>query len=478
MLNLSLPGHPRYQPKSLQPIFGYDLLYQAPIEVEIAGIEVLGELGIIPREDFALFTPEVKKSLFEITTTMVDELERVINHDVRALVRLIQERLPVPLRRWVHVPYTSYDPLSTGQAVQFKRAHAAVVRPKVREVIRLLIERVRSCADAPQIGRTHGQWAVPITIGFWLATILNRIIVNARKMDALARELEGKISGPTGPYNAQHHLGILARCADMSFERRVLDRLGVRPAAISTQIVPPESLAYYLHACVMLAGAFGQFGRDCRSLAKSEIREIVAEKEDGHVGSSSMPQKTNPIWAEQLEGMSFSAKDEYAKVLDTLISDHQRDLVGSSIMRSFPVIIVDLVVQLEGLLRKDKKTQRSLLERIAFDRARCLEHIKLAGPAVLAEPAYLMLQISGYQGDAHKLLNDKVIPMLPNYGGSFAMALQALTATGEYPGLDTAIAAIPDEQLELLEHPERYVGLSEEKALEICEMAEEYLRQA
>src|SRR5439155_4672286 len=100
MSNLMMPGNPRYQPKDLIPYFGYDNLYHGLAEVEIAVVRTMGEIGIINAEAMAQLTPEVEKRLLSITTTEVDGVERsVTKHDVRAWVRIAQERCPAALAR-------------------------------------------------------------------------------------------------------------------------------------------------------------------------------------------------------------------------------------------------------------------------------------------------------------------------------------------------------------------------------------------
>ena len=265
-LNLALPGNPRYQPNDLQEYFGYDLLFKTVAEVEIAVMKTLAEIGIIPEDDIALLTTALEQALCEITTTEVEKLERTVtHHDVRAWVQLAQQQLPPSLKRWVHVPLTSYDALDTARALQFARAHR-VVRGLTHQVIKHFIELVQRFAEQVQIGRTHGQHALPITVGFWLATILNRIVANIKAANLAAESLVGKISGAVGAYNAQVGLGILRCCRGETFEERVLNKLGLKAAPISTQILSPEPLADYLFACVKLSAAFGQFGRDWRTI--------------------------------------------------------------------------------------------------------------------------------------------------------------------------------------------------------------------
>ncbi len=251
--NLTLPGNPRYQPASLKSIFGYDNLMIPVGMVELAVLDTLADIGIIPESEMRLLTYRERREIIGIRTSAVDRIEReVTKHDIRAWVFKAKGILPPPLRRYLHVPLTSYDAIDTARAMLFTQAYTEVVRGKITHLVCILVERVREFADTLQIRRTHGQHAIAITVGFWLATILSRVWYNAEKLNTAAHELVGKISGAVGAYNAQVGLGISARCGDTTFEERVLKRLGLKPAPISTQIAPPEPLAYYLFACTML----------------------------------------------------------------------------------------------------------------------------------------------------------------------------------------------------------------------------------
>jgi len=470
--NLVLPGNPRYQPKSLTEIFGYDNLYVPVAEVELAGLEVLADIGLIPGGEFALLTTEMRAQVLEIRTAVVDELERkVTKHDIRALVRLIQEILPGKLRRWVHVPFTSYDPLETGRILQYLRANQQVLNPKIRELIRILADLVRKYASTLQIGRTHGQHAIPITVGFWLATVLGRILYNSQQIDSFASGLTAKITGAVGASNAVQGLGIAEKCGSVSFEERVLGKLGLRPAPISTQILPPEPLAYFLYSCIMLSASLGQLGRDCRHLMRSEIAEIGEPFSVGQVGSSTMAQKRNPITWENIEGMWWRTLAEFSKVMFALISEHQRDLVGSSLARDFPIILVNLVTQLETLLRRDEK-EAAFLERMTVNEANCLRNLQASANFVLAEPLYIALQMAGFTGDAHELVNRKAMPMSQQKDQPLIRSVIELAA--DDPELATALAHMPPEVQSLLHHPERYTGDASVKAIQIAETAEKY----
>jgi len=455
--SLSLPGNPRYQPKSLVEIFGYDNLYVPVAQVELAGMQVLADVGVIPRQEIALLSQNAIDNILLIRTSVVDELERkVTKHDIRALVRKIQELLPEALRRWVHVPFTSYDPLETGRILQYTRAHRHVINPKAREVIRIFAGLVKKYGNTLQIGRTHGQHAIPITVGFWMATVLSRILYNLRQTDEFYSGLVGKISGAVGASNAVYGLGIEEKCGMVPFEDRVLTRLGLEPAPISTQILPPEPLAYFLFSNLMLSASFGQFGRDCRHLMRSEIAEIGEPFAEGQVGSSTMAQKRNPINFENMEGMWLRNKSEFGKVLDAMISEHQRDLVGSSLARDFPIMLVNLVLQMDTLLRRKDENEPTFLERLTVNETNCKKNLQTSANFVLAEPIYIALQMAGYNGDAHELVNRQAMPRSQKYGMPLINSIIDLAQSDSE--LATALANIPQDVLALLKCPESYTG--------------------
>ena len=455
--NLALPGNPRYQPKSMIPYFGYDNLVKPWIEVELALLSVLWEIGKIPDEDYALLTPEKREEIMSITTTQVDERERkVTKHDIRALVQLIQERIPPRLRKWVHFTATSFDIRDTGTILAFERAFLNVTLPTIDKLIKILAEKVEEYAQIRQIGRTHGQHALPITVGFWLATILVRLLNCRERLVITCNDLRGKFSGAVGAYNAQ--IGLLGQ----NIEKRVLEKLGLLPAKISTQILPPEPLADFLHAHVLLSACLAQLARDCRHLQRSEISEIRERFEKKQVGSSTMPHKKNPVSFENIEGIFIIVKNEYHKVLDNLISEHQRDLVGSSVSREFPGIVVLVQYQLERMIK--------VISKMEIDKEALERNFNLNSHLILAEPLYLVLQMAGYEGDANEFVKRELIPRAKPEKPLLSV-LEELAQKD--PKLKEAVDRIPQDIKSLLCNPKDYVGLAIEKAKEIAKLAKE-----
>ncbi len=474
-LNNILPGNPRYQPKQMMPVFGYDNLYKKVAQVEIAALETLGEMKIIPQKDFKKLTKESKQKLLDIKTSEVDVVEREItHHDIRAWVRCAQKILDKDVAQWVHIPLTSYDAIDTARILQFREAYLTSIKPSLHEVVNILSKLVKENSGKIQIGRTHGQHALPITVGFWLATILTRVVYNWERIDYFCDNLTGKISGAVGAHNAQLGLKFSSKKSKNNFERKLLKKLNLEPSSISTQILPPEPLGYFLFSCIGLSAVLGQFGRDARHLMRSEIGEVTESFEKGQVGSSTMAHKRNPINFENLEGMWLRTKNEFGKVLDTLISEHQRDLVGSSVARDFPIILINLQQQLNTLL-KENKSGETFLERLSINEERCDANFRKNANVILAEPLYIALQMAGYPDDAHELVNRKLVPEAQKRSCSLIDVLDDMVKKDKKLG--SIVSKIEPEILGLFKNPKNYIGDAREKSLEIVKNAQKIAKK-
>lgn len=477
-LNERVPGNERYQPKKLKRTLGYDHLYEYFVEVELAWLRALARWGIIPAAVMATLTPKLEARLLAITTTEVDVVERrETNHDIRALVLVMKRRMGNRrLAKYLHLGLTSYDVIDTGRALMYKRAYA-VLREQLVETMRLLQALIKQHATTVQIGRTHLQHALPITIGFWLATIQARLLHNLQEMDRTAANLTGKISGAVG---AHHSEAVLLHGMDklneqgQTLEEEVLASLGLKPGLISTQILLPEPLAEFLFAVTLATQTIGQLGEDLRHLMSTEIGEVAKTKAPGETGSSAMPFKTNPIEPENEAGTGKKTHHAMALVLDTMISDLQRDLRASCLMRDFPVILVDLALQLQMLV------DRGQLARLAIRRDRCLINLCMTSHLIGAEPAYVALQLAGYP-DAHLLMNDVIVPRVitssTNGHGNIIAQLELYCEEMNDTALAAAMDRVPEAIWELVDHPELYVGQAPALAHKVNRAVSTYLRK-
>ena len=474
MTNLSrieMPGNPRYQPQSLVPYFGYDNLAKYLIMVEWALLEALVDIKVIPKKEAILLTYELKESLIStITTTALDEREKITKHDIRALVQLMQEHMPEPLKKWVHYTATSYDIIENARIIAYKRAFREVTLPTLIDLIENLSFKAEEFASVVQIGRTHGQHALPITAGFWLATLLNRIVDSAQNLIEGENHLEGKFSGAVGVYNAQVGLGLEYRAQEhssMTFEEILLSKLNLNPSIISTQILQPNPLARFLHEHLFVSSGLAQLGRDSRNLQRTEISEVAEKFAAGQVGSSTMAHKRNPISFENTEGLFEIIKAEYSKVLSCLVSEHQRDLVGSSVMREFPTIVVLLQSQLERMNR--------VIPNIVVDKIALEKNFSNSKGLIMAEPLYLILQLYGYEGDSHEFVNHVLVPNAQKSGRLLIEELVYLSI--EDKNIEKTLAQIPREMTDLLRNPQKYIGKAEIKTMEVVERANDFVKE-
>src|SRR5919202_2852504 len=229
-----------------------------------------------------------------ITVEAVQERERVTDHDTAAFVDVLGASAG-PAGRWIHYGLSSSDVLDTGLALQLRRAGEVIV-PGARALAAALAERAREHAETLCVGRTHGVHAEPTTFGLKLASLAMEAHRNAQRLEqAFAQAATGKVSGAVGTYST---LG-------PDYERRVLDRLGLRAEPVSTQVVPRDRHAELLQAIALAGAGLERLATEIRHLQRTEVREVEEPFRAGQQkGSSAMPHKRNPINTERVTGLA------------------------------------------------------------------------------------------------------------------------------------------------------------------------------
>jgi adenylosuccinate lyase len=340
---------------------------------------------------------------------------------------------------------------------------AGVVReavlPLLKRLERLLCDFAGREAETPQVGRTHGQHAVPITLGFAAAEYVSRLGKSILEIEKRAKELKGKLAGAVGAYNAA---SMITRDPE-ALERRYLAELGLEPSEHSTQLVEPEYLLRLLLECNVAFGIIANLADDLRSLQRSEIGEVREGFVADQVGSSTMPQKRNPWNSEHVKSLWKAFMPRVNTFFMDQISEHQRDLSNSASQR----FIADYVAGF--CLAVSRMT--AVIEGLSVDRERLLANLRGSGipGGILAEPAYILLAESGVS-DAHEVIR-KITLKAERERLSFAEALAAEPeALGRIAGKMAELGlASPDEALSFFEQPERYSGLAAKKAKELAQ---------
>jgi adenylosuccinate lyase len=385
--------------------------------------------------------------------------EEKTRHNIRALVNVLKTKVPPEAAPLVHLGATSADILDTGLAYRIRGAAGEVVLPLLRELERKLCVFTEREAGTPQVGRTHGQHAVPVTLGFAMAEYVSRLGKSILEIERLSGELRGKLAGAVGAYNAA---GMIVPGPE-ELERRYLAEMGLQPSEHSTQLVEPEYLLRLLLEFNVAFGILANLADDLRNLQRSEIGELREGFAPDQVGSSTMPQKRNPWNSEHVKSLWKAFMPRVLTFFMDQISEHQRDLTNSASQRFIAEYITGFSMAVSRMTE--------VIDSLTVDRDRLL--LNLRGGAsgggipggILAEPAYILLAESGVS-DAHEVIR-KITVKAEREKLSFA---EALASDGETLSriagkmAELGLAASPAEALSFFEKPEKYRGIAAEKA--------------
>jgi adenylosuccinate lyase len=316
--------------------------YETWLEVELAAADAMAAAGLIPAD--AAYELRAKAA-FDIAR--IEEIERTTQHDVIAFTTAVAEKVG-PAARWLHFGLTSSDVVDTAQAIQMRQACDLIVKG-----IAGLMEAVRGRAyehrQTPMIGRTHGVHAEPMTFGLKLALWYAEL---QRNLDRLLRAREvvavGKISGAVGTFA---HL-------DPAIEASVCARLGLEPAAVSSQVIQRDRHAELMAMLAVAAASLEKFALEIRGLQKTEIGEVEEPFGKGQKGSSAMPHKRNPVGCEQITGLARLVRANAVAALENVALWHERDISHSSVER---VILPDSFIALDHMLRRFTRIVRGMV---------------------------------------------------------------------------------------------------------------------
>jgi adenylosuccinate lyase len=256
------------------------------------------------------------------TVEQVAERERVTEHDMAAFVDVLAESAG-EAGRWIHHGLTSSDVLDTALALQLQAA-GGLIAGGARSFASALAARAREHRATLCVGRTHGIQAEPTTFGIKLAGLALEADRNRIRLEAAFDEAAvGGLSGAVGTYAATHP----------DFERRVLDRLGLRAEPISTQVIPRDRHAQLLAAIALAGAGLERFATEVRHLQRTEVREVEEPFREGQKGSSAMPHKRNPIISERICGIARLLRGYALAGLESVALWHERDISHSSVER-------------------------------------------------------------------------------------------------------------------------------------------------
>jgi adenylosuccinate lyase len=352
------------------------------LKVEIAATQTLAEAGIVPREAASIIADKADFKL-----NRIHEIEAEVKHDVIAFTTAVAE-IVGPDSRWFHYGLTSNDVVDTAQALLIGQA-SDIIAPGLQKLADVLKRRAWEFKDTPMVGRTHGVHAEPITFGFKLANWYSEMQRNIVRFRAAADDMRvGKFSGAVGTFA---HL-------TPELEERICERLGLRAAAVSSQVIQRDRHAAYLSTLAVIASTLDKIATEIRHLQRTEVREAEEYFSEKQKGSSAMPHKRNPVTCEQISGLSRVVRSNAQAGFENVALWHERDISHSSAER---VIIPDSTTLVDYLLQKTA----NLIDTMFVYPKRMMANLESTGGLVFSGQLLLDLVESGVsREDAYRMV--------------------------------------------------------------------------
>ena len=375
---------PRYTRPEMARIWSDENRFRTWLAVEVAATETLGAAGIVPKE-----AAKAIHARADFNVDRIFQIEAEVKHDVIAFTTAVAE-IVGPHARWFHYGLTSNDVVDTAQALLIQQA-SVLIASDLDRLAEVLERRAWEFKDTPMIGRTHGIHAEPITFGFKIANWYSETQRNIARFKAAAEDLRvGKFSGAVGTFA---HL-------TPELEEKMCARLGLRAAAISSQVIQRDRHAHYLATLATIASTLDKIATEIRHLQRTEVREAEEYFSEKQKGSSAMPHKRNPVTCEQISGLARVVRSNAQAGFENVALWHERDISHSSAER---IIIPDSTTLADYLLNKTA----NLIETMFVYPERMLANLESTRGLVFSGQLLLDLVESGVsREDAYRLVQN------------------------------------------------------------------------
>ena len=373
---------PRYTRPEMARIWSDENRFRTWLAVEVAATETLAAAGIVPKE-----AAKAIRARADFNVDRIFQIEAEVKHDVIAFTTAVAE-IVGPHARWFHYGLTSNDVVDTAQALLIQQA-SSLIAGDLERLAEVLERRAFEFKDTPMIGRTHGIHAEPITFGFKIANWYSETERNLARFKAAAEDLRvGKFSGAVGTFA---HL-------TPELEQKMCARLGLKAAAVSSQVIQRDRHAHYLATLATIASTLDKIATEIRHLQRTEVREAEEYFSEKQKGSSAMPHKRNPVTCEQISGLARVVRSNAQAGFENVALWHERDISHSSAER---IIIPDSSTLADYLLNKTA----NLIETMFVYPQRMLANLESTHGLVFSGQLLLDLVESGVsREDAYRVV--------------------------------------------------------------------------
>ena len=391
----------RYTRPEMGRIWSDENKFRMWLRVEVAATETLAEAGMVPQT-----AAKAIRERGDFDLSRIQALEAEVKHDVIAFTTAVAEKVG-PESRWLHFGLTSNDVVDTAQALQIHEA-SLIIRNDLEALETVLKRRAFEFQHTPTIGRTHGVHAEPTTFGLKLANWYSETQRNIERFEHAAEDMRvGKISGA---------VGTLAHLSP-ELEEKICSRLGLKTAAISSQVIQRDRHAFFIATLAVIASTLDKIAVEIRHLQRTEVREAEEYFSEKQKGSSAMPHKRNPIMCEQISGLARVVRSNAQAALEDIALWHERDISHSSVER---IILPDSTILIDYLLHKTT----TLIDTMLVYPERMLQNLESTGGLIFSGQLLLDLAEAGMsREDAYRLVQKHAMAAWKN-GTNFREAIR------------------------------------------------------
>jgi adenylosuccinate lyase len=427
----------RYSLPGMRSVWTEQRKLEIWLEIETLACEAMAELGTIPKEDAATIRA---KGAFDIHA--VREIEKRTNHDVIAFIEDVASRVG-PAARWIHQGLTSSDLLDTTLAVQMLES-CDILEKDLLALREAVAVRAKEFQFTPMIGRSHGIHAEPISFGLKMALMYDEFTRSLERLREMRERIRvGKISGAVGTHA---HL-------DPEVERIVCERLKLKPAALSTQILQRDRHAEFMTNLALIASSIDRWATEFRHLQRTEVLEVEEYFSEGQKGSSAMPHKRNPITGERLSGLARVIRGNAMAALENVALWHERDISHSSVER---IILPDSCTLLDYML----VTLTKLVSKLIVYPENMRRNMELTGGLYASQSALLMLTEKGMERkDAYEAVQRAAMKTWKDKSGLAKNLAEEPTVSAHLSAEEIEDACAPDRHFRHVEAKFRAVGI-------------------
>ncbi len=380
----------RYGRKEMKEIWYEESRLQYQMDVESALARAHASLGTITKEDAEEITRVANLSVTKIER--VKEIESETRHDVMAMVKAMTEQCKGDAGKFVHYGSTSNDIVDTATALQIK-ASIELIQKDVDSFIITLAKLSKQERDTIEVGRTHAQFAIPITFGFKIAGYVAEMLRHRERLEQMKpRACAGKMAGAVGT-------GAALGKNFFKIQETVMSDLGLTYEPAATQVVGRDRYTELVCLLANIATSLERYGTEVRNLQRSEISE-AAEPFDRkkQVGSSTMAQKRNPMMSENVCGLARIVRSMVTPMFESQVLWHERDLSNSSAER---FILPHTFTLLDEMFKK----MEIVFGGLEVHRDRMVQNIESSHGLIMAESLMMKMTEKGVgRQDAHEIV--------------------------------------------------------------------------